>query len=559
MSQNKDKCNPPTDIPPQDIYSKISDLAKSLGASEVCTKAALTDAANFASSGGVSAGGYGVNAEGHYQVSGGATHNTMEESGCGPIMVAAQKIISNSKQIQCIIQRATKESNTSVNLKNNLDISTTRLTPDETAAQERLVAIFKAENPEGAYVARYIDMVNAYNQTVQAYNNSNPKLKPNPLIIPSITDAQNAYNSSIKTITDSFNRDIYWENVNVRQINKGDILLIGQLSDNDKTTIAALASDISKTVSETDTQQKMGANALTPSAKSATDTTVSNNQLISGTQIAEKIAKINEQFQAENITTIAIPGKIVMKNVTFDQEIAISLATQAIVSSAIDAGIQSSTLTQSSSETKTKIKQESAGVDAIIKAQGEANAAAIAAGNAANWSAIIGSIVGFAGFIILIIFDQKSSYSYAQLGVAAPQFTYLNILKWVFLAIFLGFLGFAIYLGYSYFYPPTKTEAEKLNSLNRPISVYQNYWNALCMSKKDSSVKICCNKILTYDDVKYWDTLKSNLDVSIQMQNEFADANTDPKSISGMKCYDTKTTTTTTTTTPLKSTTTTSI
>lgn len=527
---SKDQCNPPTDITVPDIYGKISDLADKMGASAVCKKAAQTDALNFASSGGVSAGGYGVNAEGHYQVSGGAVHNTMEESGCGPIMLAAQKIISNSKQIQCIIQRAAKTSTTTVTLANALTITTTPLSVDEIATKNNFVMEYKAKNPLNEYINQYMLMIDSYNLSVERYNSKNPSSQRTTME-PSIKDATDSYNSTIKMLTESFDRSIYWDGVEVNQKISGQVKIIGNLTDDDKTQIESLANDIAKTVAETDTQQKMGVNALTPSVKSATDTTVSSNKNMSSTQIAEKIANINAQFQATNATTITIPGKVVMKNVKFDQEIAVDLVTQSIVSSAIDAGIRASAETQLSSDTKQKVKQESRGVDDIIKAQGDANAAAIKAGNAANWSAIIGVVCSSVIMIVLIYFDQKETEMLGKYNIQG-RFSLLTIAKWFMVVILMFFIIFGIILLVKLFSP--KSDEDKLKSLNRPLKVYQDYWKVLG-----------CDKVLTFDDVIAWDGLKSDLDVSIQMRNDHEDAVRDKKTISGMHCYSDINTTTT--------------
>lgn len=520
MSTNsQDECRPASDIPARDIYSKISDLAEKMGASQVCKQAALNDAANFSSSGGVSASGYGMDAEGHYQVSGGASHSTMEQSGCGPIMLAAQKIISNTKQIQCILQRTTKKTNTNIVYVNSLSIRGPKISEAErmqiNSNIEKLIAEYKRENPFSEYYQLYNIMIEKYNASVEKYNEKYPNSK-REFLVPSIEDVRKAYNSGIEAIQNAFGYDLVWKNVSVNQTMTGSIQLIGQLSDEDKMQIESLSQDIAKTVAETDLKQKSGVGALTPSAKQALDSTIESNKNIQGTQIASKIAEINRQISGKNVTEIVASGRIYMENVRFDQNLAIDLMTQDILTSSIDAGMKAASMTLLSNETKQKMEQESQGVEAIIKAQGEANAAAIkAAQTQRSIYTVLGSLISL-GFLGLILYFENQ---YAKQGRSIPLFSFLNIFKFIFIAGFVAGLSLLVYF---LVYDKNPLQGKLIN---RPLSVYQSYWEALG-----------CDKKLTEDDIKSWDHL-TDMDVSTQMQFDYDSAKKNPNSIYGAKCF----------------------
>ena len=98
----EDQCMQPQEINPADIFTKTSELADKIGANQVCKQAAVTDASNFSTSAGVSGSvsgfGVGAEAEAHAQASSAFAHNSMEQSGCGTLVLSAQKILNNSSR-----------------------------------------------------------------------------------------------------------------------------------------------------------------------------------------------------------------------------------------------------------------------------------------------------------------------------------------------------------------------------------------------------------------------------------------------------------------------------
>ena len=552
MSEQQKSCPQSEKITPNNVKDSMSSILDKMGAGETCKQAADTYWAQYSASAEGQMNTPVADAEFSTQVSGGAGANSMEQSGCGTFIATALKIANNTRVLNCILQNAANKSNTSVNLNQSISWETKKLSPEEEASRERLVVNFQKSNPYPTMsdIIKYIEAIDKLNEKRIAWNNKNPNDKV-PLLDTKNEDALlatavNGYNEAIATINKAFDRSIVWEGVDVKQFIQADVKLITSLSSDDKMKIESILKDISKDVTETDVSQKSGANALSPNLKEVTNKEIEKNQDITGAQIANKINEISNQFNTSQNITFVSGDKINMKNVTFEQNMVVDLCTQALISSAIDAGVKTSTEILNDSEKKTKIVTESKGIDDIIKAQGEANAAAIKAAKVGSSSALnrlIGvliSWIAFGGFFLgaPAIQDWAFKKGWVNLASAAGK------LKWGFLILAIVFTV-AIVLAVVYYFKAldntTKVEEKVAHeeNLGRPMEVYNLYWKAYK-----------CDKILTENDVINWGWNKmddSGLRVAMQAEvNKLKDK--DP--ISLMKCYTDPSTTTSTTTAP---------
>ena len=262
-----DECLQPQQIKPADIFSNVSDLVKKLGGDAVCSTAAELDEVHASASGQESAsanlGPASVQEQASFQASGGATHSNMNQSGCGTLVVAAQKIANNSSQINCILQKSSQNSSVDVGLNCAVNITTLPLTDKEEANKAKALADFDRTTTFANFSTSYINSMVAANVSLVKSN------------LPPLTiDASKAYSDARKAVADAYDRSIDMTDVNIGQTISGKIVIVQQLSSSDAETVASLSNEVTKSVAQAAIEQKSGANALAPSLKSVTDTSV---------------------------------------------------------------------------------------------------------------------------------------------------------------------------------------------------------------------------------------------------------------------------------------------
>lgn len=475
----------PQEINPSDVFTKTSELADKIGANQVCKQAAVTDASNFSTSAGasgsVSGFGVGAEAEAHAQASSAFAHNSMEQSGCGTLVLSAQKILNNSKKIQCIMQKSSQSSEVDVGLNASIRIITTPLTAQEMADKAAAIKNFQDNN-------KLIDYIQMLKMTAL----------PGEKI--DLTEASNSFNSQVKAVGDAYSRNINMEGVNIGQTISGKIKVSQKLSSQDAAKIETLSKQIASTTAQAIIEQKAGLNALSPNIKQITDTTSETNENLSSTSINSKVQSTKTTIKMNAELLITAPGSLNMKNVNINQNIVADIIADSIVTSAVDAGIKSASEIISNSSIMNSLKAESKGVDDLVKAQGEANAAAINAAkivqNGAN-----GSIFG--AILLLAFFYISKDNPALQM--------YLNIIIGVFvffIVAFLFFFGSKIawqirkYMG-------TETYEDKEQTLKRPLKLYNNYWKTYG-----------CTAELELSDILEWDEL-GDIDLKNAMQYKY--------------------------------------
>lgn len=485
----EDQCMQPQEINPADIFTKTSELADKIGANQVCKQAAVTDASNFSTSAGVSgsvsAFGVGAEAEAHAQASSAFAHNSMEQSGCGTLVLSAQKILNNSKKIQCIMQKSSQSSEVDVGLNASIRIITTELTAQEQADKAAAIKNFQDNNK----LIDYIQML---------------KMTALPGEIIDITEASNSFNSHVKeelkAVGDAYSRKINMVGVNMNQTISGKIKVSQKLSSQDAAKIETLSKEIASTTAQAIIEQKAGLNALSPNIKQITDTTTETNENLSSTSINSKVQSTKTEIKMNASILITAPGSLDMHNVNFNQNIVADIIADSIVTSAVDAGIKSASEIISNSSIMNSLKAESKGVDDLVKAQGEANAAAINAAKIVQNGAS-GSILGV---IVLLAFFYISKDN------PALQM-YLNIIIGVFVFFIVAFIFlFGSKIAWQIRkYMGTETYEDKEQTLKRPLKLYNNYWKTYG-----------CTSELELSDILEWDQL-GDIDLKNAMQYKY--------------------------------------
>lgn len=483
----EDSCKNPDDLTVRDIFNNTKSMLEKMGASETCKKAAdtwgKTNSTSFdmrvknstqvgygAASNDFEAGLSGQNSGTEFQ-------NSMNESGCGTFVAIGTNISSNIKKVQCTISKAQNSSETSIDSKNTVTIKTLEPTEFEIAEKSKLLklALDPSTKPK---LADFKDLLTG-NETMEE------KIQLNKEIV---TPAQEQWTKERQKLVESIkiaypSSDINMKNTTIKQVIGNKIKIINSLTASESSALENATKEISKAVAGQEIEQKSGVNAGDPNVRSATETNIQKNENVTATSINAKVQSIKNSIKSSNEILIESSGSINMDNVRFDQSILNDVAVENIISSAIQAGIKSATEFVSDSSAIQKVKTEQKGLDDLVKAQGEANAAAISA----NKVVLTGGSSSGLGCLVLLAF----------LFFAPPE--YQKIIKWG-LAIFMGLTVVIIIMYWSMIAATLKQnidptnltfeEKEKLGLVKRPLSYYNKLWKKYGFTKE-----------ITYDDV----------------------------------------------------------
>ena len=475
-----DSCEKPDEISTADIFKNTQDLLKSMGADEKCKKAADTWGKNNSTSGNFYARGsvgYGLaeaEAGGGFQDSSQSFQNTMSEEGCGTYVVNATKLSSNIKKVQCSIQKAQNQSEVGVNTVNTVKFRTIPLTPEEEKLKAKLLSEINTNyniNIPRPKISDYSEMILLKIMTPE-------EAKQTMLEDQKQWDLSRS--SLLQNITDAYRRDINFKNGNIDQQVTGKIKIISSLSASESQAIESSLKDISKSVAEQQLDQTLGLNSGTPNSKMLTDINIQKNENLSNVAINAKVQSIKQTIEARNDLIVEVAGNINFENVNINQSILLDVASQSLIASAISAGVKSATEILSDSSTVQKLKTESKGLDDLVKAQGEANAAAINAGKVGPLGMPtfnIGSVMILAILGGAYIIFNNPIIKYSMIGFIVIIFIIILANLGAFLFKLREFLGI-------------ETIEDKMMKMKRSVDYYNKIWTSFG-----------CTKKLTYDDI----------------------------------------------------------
>ena len=499
----EDSCKNPDDLTVRDIFNNTKSMLEKMGASETCKKAAdtwgKTNSTSFdAKVKNNTQVGYGAASNDFEaglsgQDSGTEFQNSMNESGCGTFVAIGTNISSNIKKVQCTISKAQNSSETSIDSKNTVTIKTKPLSEYDSAEKSKLLklALDPSTRPK---LADFNDLLTG-NETMAEKIQLN-----NDIVIPAQKQWTKERQELVESIKIAYpSSDINMKNTTIKQVIGNKIKIINSLTASESSAldfdqeckVAAESSalenatkEISKAVAAQEIEQKSGVNAGDPNIRSATETNIQKNENVTATSINAKVQSIKNSIKSSNEIVIESSGAINMENVRFDQSILNDVAVENIISSAIQAGIKSATEFVSDSSTIQKVKTEQKGLDDLVKAQGEANAAAISANKVVLTAGGTSSGLGGLFFLVFLFF-------------APPEWQ--DTIRWT----FIGFMALTVGIIIMYWsmiaatlkqnIDPTNLtfeEKEKLGLVKRPLSYYNKLWKKYGFTKE-----------LTYDDI----------------------------------------------------------
>ncbi len=483
----EDSCKNPDELTVRDIFNNTKSMLEKMGASETCKKAAKTWGDTNSTSmetklenrTEVNALGAGASNDFKFglsgQTSGTSFQNEMNEAGCGTFVAIGTNISSNIKKVQCTISKAQNSSEISIDSKNEVSITTLKPTEYEVAEKTKLLklALDQSTRPK---MSDYLIGGETISERAQINNE---------IVLPAQKQWTKERQDLVSAIQVAYpSPDINMKNTEIKQVIGNKIKIINSLTASESSALENATKEISKAVAAQEIESKGGVNSGDPSVRSATETNIQKNENLSAASINAKVQSIKNSIKSTNSIVIESSGSINMDNVRLDQSILNDIVVESIISSAIQAGIKSATEFVSDSSTMQKVKTEQKGLDDLVKAQGEANAAAISA-NKLVFTAGGGSS-GLGGLFLL-----------AFLFFAPPEWQ--NTIKWT----FIGLMGLSVAIIVMYWsiiaatlkqnIDPDKLtfeEKEKLGLVKRPLKYYNKLWTKYGFTKE-----------LTYDDI----------------------------------------------------------
>jgi hypothetical protein len=477
-----------------DISAKAAELAEAIGADNECTIETLNNSTTGTFTNEQKLQAALLEAQNKQTGSLTNTYDQKYQTGkCGLLAVQATNILNAQRKMMCIIQRNSKESNTTIISSNNISIDNT-LTPEETKylADKKSAYIKQRVDNLDSAIGASLDRYTTYfkNLTKKEYDDFEFRLRTQ-------------YADETDRISKTFDPPkIDMEDVEISQTIDGNIKIINTLSAEDVTDIANLSKQVSQAAQEAKRDIDLGANALMPNSTTIQSTNIQSNEELTSMVINEKIQKINNIAQSKNGITINSTGNINMKNVKLDQNILLNIFVESIIKDAIDVGIRNESLQTSESKNSEENKTVVKGINDIIDAMGEANRKAIEAGGISGGTGI-GALVCLI-ILLIVIAEPRYPDSYDPSGeVLIPGGPILKIdpkFKFTLVMILVGFIilsviAFIVILSTSvstliFFLSnwvglPADlikswfSETSLAQTFNRPFEIYQNLWNSL--------------------------------------------------------------------------------
>jgi hypothetical protein len=356
----------------QDFLDSLGQMATDMGMDETCVKAA--ESASASASASYEADMLGL-AKAGGQMSMTAQSSSMEESGCGQFIMNASSIFDSQTNMTCNLSSTASSSVINAAAGASITIKTLAMTDNDVAALNSLTASISAlsflvnDNPA---LQTTIDSLNA---TMQTITNRSVDITDSTLTATSSTDINSAV-----SVTSSNESSLISDYQNIAQIEAEQTL-----------------------------ESTMGFQALTTDQKQV----ISNQVEKQLTNVSENISDVINSTKIDSTSdtdiTIEAAGAINLTNVTIDASAYASVVSQLITQNAMNAGQEIATSILTDLATTQGASQEGAGVDSLVDALGEANAAAIEANDQSVSMAgtIIGAILFFGIFILAGYFMVK--------------------------------------------------------------------------------------------------------------------------------------------------------
>lgn len=382
----------------QQAADNMKALGKTLGLSKQCQRTSDTMTRNSSSSGGFSGkmsvlGGLAGNASmsGNFQKSSAAMDSTFREKGCGSLLLDSKDILDATRRINCTLNQSSSE--TSQQLSNRVSVQV-RILPIP-GVKERMIAQVLELTKQVVAVKEYREVAAMINEQITALNKSIAEMGTLEIT-----------NSTIKAKAGS----------KLKTMSQNVTSVANKLEADYKRIVEASANNA--------LQQKAGANAMQPEVKQLVQQRIQTQSDNINSDITQTLSHTSVKVTQSGSIIITAPNKISLTNTIVDANSEIDMVTSALTSSSVDLGKRIASELMASAASKNEMSTENEGLDQLVDAMNEGNAAAIKAQS----DGLIGQIKANAmplsiGLIALALIPIVMGGIKSMQGESAPEET----------------------------------------------------------------------------------------------------------------------------------------
>lgn len=328
-------------------------LGKTLGLSKQCERASDTATRNSSASGGFSGnmsvmGGLAGSASlsGNFQSSSAAMDSSFREKGCGSLLMDSKDMLDATRRINCTLNQSSSE--TAQQLSNRVSVQV-RILPIP-GVKEKMIAQVAELTRQLVAVKEYREVAIMINEQITALNRS---------------------------INDMGTLEIKDSTIKAKAGSK-----LKTMSQNVTSVSNKLEADYKRIVEASATnsiQQKAGANAMQPEVRQLVQQRIQTQSDDIHSDIIQTLSHTNVKVTQSGSIIITAPNKIVLENTVIDASSEIDMVTSALTSSSVELGKRIASELMSSAASKNEMTMENDGLDQLVDAMNEGNAAAIKA------------------------------------------------------------------------------------------------------------------------------------------------------------------------------------
>ena len=320
---------------------------------------------------------FGAGADG--QMSAVFNNASMSESGCGQKFLNLVSVHKSKSVINCIINSDTTETTTHTAMNNSITFDTLQLTQTESDAYNQAITSLTDDSNISNLLIALADREGG--------------LEFAKILIQSKADR-------LEKINEMFSRDVVLIDTDITQKISGEIITSISISENAAQLIAAEQNALTQSVAEASVASELGAQSGDPNITGMVLNSQNDEQKFTSVDVTKTVTSLNTEIGTNNNLTMKVAGRIILNNVTIDQDIALKVVTEALTNKAITRGLELAQASINKAASEVSADTSSAGVDAIIAALGKNNKDAI---NAAKSNRSLMFIIGIGLVIVLIV------------------------------------------------------------------------------------------------------------------------------------------------------------
>jgi hypothetical protein len=336
---------------PKQSKSNLDTLAKELGLGEKCQRASKTLASHHSTSGafevgvGLLGGLLGnLDISGNMQNSGGEIDDSFRESGCGSLLLDSKTIMDATRRMNCTLNQSSSVSNVKLGNRVSVQIRVEPVPGVKLKMIERIDTL----------VAQMIEV------------------KDNPKIAEMINNQITALTKSIDSmgtlkITDSSIKASAGTRMKVMSQNVADV--VSNLQGDYSAIVEASANNT--------LQQQAGKNAMQPEVKQLVQQRIETQSDDINSDMTATLSSTSIKVQQSGSIIITSPNKITLTNTKIDANSEIDMITSSLTTQSIELGKTIAMDLMTSAASENSMSTDNAGIEALIKAMSDGNAAAI--------------------------------------------------------------------------------------------------------------------------------------------------------------------------------------